>query len=580
MIKNSIIKKISLVILLITMAGCIPMSEAAVDKKAASVAEKTITQKEREKEKLAEERSKKKTKDYKLADEQILHLSGRDFFSLDPNYGYPSSFNLLNMIFPGLTRYDAESGDFLPGLAESWEYSEDMTTWTFTLYDDIAWVSYNDETKAVEQVLGEDGEPAYVTSFDVKARILSILSSYYYASNSYILRSIVGSEEYYDYGDEEELQIETPSDTELIIHLNEPDSGLLAHTELTAFSAYPSWFGTDGFGETLFYGPYVPTISFEIAEEMNSITVVGNPFWMGTGGLSEPYLDEIIFDLSDDTDVLEAFKDNKLDAIELTYDEYQLALEDPELSDYLVDANSSNGYYLFFFNSDLEPLDELDVRAAIGNMIDRDELLSALPELDGISNTGIIPDFLRVESFSNGLSGTVDSELVDEYGLPTLDFTCFEGDTCRSIYEVLNAQIVDQSGWYFELWEQSYSSLFDVMEEGAMFNPGLLLLAFSIDSNDQMSLWDNLIDSIGFIDQQNGRWVNKEFEYLYEQAKLEPDKEKRAGLFNQMEAILVNGDIMVIPLFWGQEHWLVRFDVGADIQPLYQQLENWARIIP
>jgi hypothetical protein len=29
-----------------------------------------------------------------------------------------------------------------------------------------------------------------------------------------------------------------------------------------------------------------------------------------------------------------------------------------------------------------------------------------------------------------------------------------------------------------------------------MFNPGLLLMAYSLDSNDQMSLWDNLIDSI------------------------------------------------------------------------------------
>jgi len=579
MIKNSILKKVSLVILLITMAGCIPMSEAAVDKKAASVAEKTIEQKEREKEKLAEARNKKK-KDYKLADEQILHLSGRDFYSLDPNYGYASSLNLMNVVFPGLTRYDTESGDFLPGLAESWEYSEDMETWTFTLYEDTAWVVYNQETGAVEQVLGEDGEPTYVTSSDVKARILRILSSYYYSSNSVVLKSIVGSEAYHDYENEKQLQIETPSDTELIIHLNEPDSGLLAYTELTAFSAYPSWLDPEEVTEHNYYGPYIPTNIFEVADEEQSITLVKNPFWLGTDGLSQPYLDEINFDLSDDTDVLEAFKDNQLDAVELTYDEYQLALEDPELSDYLVDANSSFGYYLFFFNSDLDPLDELDVRAAIGNMIDRDELLSALPELDGISNTGIIPDFLRVEPFSNGLTGTVDGELVDEYGLPTLDFTCFEGDTCRSIYEVLNAQIVDQSGWYFELWEQSYSSLFDVMEEGAMFNPGLLLLAFSIDSNDQMSLWDNLIDSIGFIDQQNGRWVNKEFEYLYEQVKLEPDKEKRAGLFNQMEAILVNGDIMVIPLYWGQEHWLLRFDVGAEILPLYQQLENWARIIP
>lgn len=579
MIKNSILKKISLAILLITMAGCIPMSEAAVDKKAASVAEKTIAQKEREKEKLAEARNKKK-KDYKLADEQILHLSGRDFYSLDPNYGYISSLNLMNMVFPGLTRYDTESGDFLPGLAESWEYSEDMETWTFKLYEDTAWVVYNQETGAVEQVLGEDGEPAYVTSSDIKARILRILSSYYYSSNSYILRSIIGSEAYHDYGDEEELQIETPSDTELIIHLDGPDSGLLAYTELTAFSAYPSWLDSEEVTEHNYYGPYIPTAIFEVADEEQSVTLVKNPFWLGTDGLSQPYLDEINFDLSDDTDVLEAFKDNKLDAVELTYDEYQLALEDPELSDYLVDANSSNGYYLFFFNSDLEPLDELDVRAAIGNMIDRDALLSDLPELDGISLTSIIPDFMREESFSGALTGSVDSTLVDEYGLPTLDFTCFEGDTCRSIYEVLNAQIVDQSGWYFELWEQSYSSLFDVMEEGAMGNPGMLLLAFSIDTNDQMSLWDNLIDSIGFIDQQNNRWVNKEFEYLYEQAKLEPDKEKRAGLFNQMEAILVNGDVMVIPLFWRQEHWLVRFDVGADIQPLYQQLENWARIIP
>lgn len=580
MIKNSIIKKISLVILLITMAGCIPMSEAAVDKKAAAVAEKTIVQKEREKERLAEERSKKKTKDYKLADEQILHLSGRDFYSLDPNYGYASSFNLLNMIFPGLTRYDTESGDFLPGLAESWEYSEDMQTWTFTLYENIAWVSYNNETEAVEQVTGEDGELAYVTSLDVKTRIMNILSSYYYSSNSNILKSIGGSDEYYDYGEEEELQIETPSDTELIIHLEEPNSGLLAYTELTAFSAYPSWFGTGGYGETLFYGPYIPTTSFEIAEEMNSITVVRNPFWTGTAGLSEPYLDEIVFDLSDGTNVLEAFRENQLDAVQLTDDEYQLALEDSSLSQYLVDADNSFGYYLFFYNTNLEPFDDVDVRATIGNMVNRDELLSALPELEGISNTGIIPDFLRVEPFSNGLSGNVDGDLVDEYGLPTFDFTCFEGDTCRSIYEVLNAQIVDQSGWYFELWEQSYSSLFDVMEEGAMGNPGLLLLAFSINTNDQMSLWDNLIDSIGFIDKQNNRWVNKEFEYLYEQAKLEPDKEKRAGLFNQMEAILVNGDVMVIPLYWGQEHWLVRFDVGAEVLPLYQQLENWARIIP
>jgi hypothetical protein len=41
----------------------------------------------------------------------------------------------------------------------------------------------------------------------------------------------------------------------------------------------------------------------------------------GNRGLSEPYLDEIVFDLSDDTDVLEAFKDNQLDAVQLDIDD-------------------------------------------------------------------------------------------------------------------------------------------------------------------------------------------------------------------------------------------------------------------
>ncbi|MGQ9630221.1 MAG: ABC transporter substrate-binding protein [bacterium] len=50
-----------------------------------------------------------------------------------------SSTAVLNYLFEGLTRFDANSGEMVPEIAESWSYSEDGLTWTFKLRRDVRW---------------------------------------------------------------------------------------------------------------------------------------------------------------------------------------------------------------------------------------------------------------------------------------------------------------------------------------------------------------------------------------------------------------------------------------------------------
>ncbi|MBN1311148.1 MAG: hypothetical protein JXB30_06990 [Anaerolineae bacterium] len=60
--------------------------------------------------------------------------------------------DLVENLFTGLTRLDGDSGTIEPALAESWETSSNGLTWTFTLRDDIFWVSINMETGQVERM--------------------------------------------------------------------------------------------------------------------------------------------------------------------------------------------------------------------------------------------------------------------------------------------------------------------------------------------------------------------------------------------------------------------------------------------
>ncbi|WP_210371397.1 peptide ABC transporter substrate-binding protein [Borreliella garinii] len=65
---------------------------------------------------------------------------GNEPTSLDPQFCSDQAGNLIiNELFIGLLRGDPKTGGYRPGLAKNWEISQDNTSYTFHLRDDIYW---------------------------------------------------------------------------------------------------------------------------------------------------------------------------------------------------------------------------------------------------------------------------------------------------------------------------------------------------------------------------------------------------------------------------------------------------------
>lgn len=573
--KKTFFRKLSILMLMVMMAGCIPMSNAGVDKKAAIVAEKVIEESEKPK----KEPKEKKTK-YNLAEEQVLNLSIRCYNDLKPSNAYGEYNDVVTLVLPGLTRQDATSTEFLPVLAKSWEVSDDRMTWTFTIRDDVPWVTYNSATQEVEQVAGLDGKPAYVTAQDIQARLLQILDPFAYANNSYLLYMIAGAEDYFTLaGTAEEVQIEVPSSTELVVHLQEPDASFLSLTELSIFSAFPSWLdSSDAAVDSYSYGPYVGTTPLTV--DHSTVTLVQNPFWVKTEGLADPILDQINIAIQYDQDVLTAFRDGEIDAVSLNEDEYQEVLEDDTLAQYLVNAPGDFGIYVLFNNTNLEPINDVEVRHAMASVINRDTLLTSQEMISGSALQGFIPDSIRGASFEGIPYNPEVSSTLDTQSSAAFDLLYNSYSVNRDIAQDLSDVWKGEFGWDFYPFAEEYAYFLDDLQRIYTQFPGVYLLTFTLEANGQENMWKYLRDGSSFVDIVKGNWSNEEFNSLYDQAQMELDGEKRAELYDRMEEILVNEDVVIIPLLWKQQHWLIRSDVGAEIRPVFQQLENWARIVP
>ncbi|MGL6108111.1 ABC transporter substrate-binding protein [Romboutsia sp.] len=112
--------------------------------------------------------------------EKVLNLQeASDIPTLDVSKGTDQvSFQTLNSTMEGLTRIDAKGG-VQPGVAESWEASEDGLTWTFKLRKDSVW---------------SNGNP--VTAKDFEYSWKRTLTPETAAEYSYIMYDLAGAEDY------------------------------------------------------------------------------------------------------------------------------------------------------------------------------------------------------------------------------------------------------------------------------------------------------------------------------------------------------------------------------------------------
>ena len=89
-------------------------------------------------------------------------------FYVDPSLGtWQSEILIINELFTGLTVNNVDTVTPEPGLATEWSASDDGTTYTFKMLDNIPWVRYDPDKGEVVEATDDAGNVRYVTAQDI-----------------------------------------------------------------------------------------------------------------------------------------------------------------------------------------------------------------------------------------------------------------------------------------------------------------------------------------------------------------------------------------------------------------------------
>lgn len=562
--------------LLVNLAGCLPLNEDQIHARAQNIYE-NLTEPIPVAE-IGETRE--------LAEEQILYLSVRDIRYLDTNRMGVNDLTFMAQVFPGLTRKDPNSGEYLGALAKSWKVSKDLQTWTFELQPDIPWVIRDFETGEIEELHDPQGKVRMVTAADVRAGLLNILNPENGSFQTFYLNTIVNAADYAS-GEAlpEDVGIEASSDTELVIHTNQPNPYLDAIASLPIFSAIPNW--TDPFilkeetvDVTSYYGPYV--VSYYVTD--GEIQLVSNPFWPGTEGLPKPVLTDIHYDLRNTTDVVDLYASGELDLVKSNYYEYDSIRQGSGLEADAITSPGSCGYYLFFKQIDSGLAADAETRRMIATAINKESLNNsifwgtaqtlnhyvpaglrgALPQDD---DQGIAYDFDKAAEYFAAL--VAEEPLIEPLQIFTMDV-----NKNTTIVESIAADLMNANVPVEVTVGQDWNEFGDLLEDDSDMPYNLLLTEFCMSYDDAQTLWDAWLE--GSITTSSDNWQTEAFYKLMDASLEEGKTEKRAAKYADMDAIVVVDDAVVIPLLWESDYWLRRPALDGSFQMLSPQFEDWA----
>lgn len=269
-----------------------------------------------------------------------------DATGLDPHTQTAfASFRLLELIYEPLVELDPEL-NVVPGLAESWEFSEDGLALTFHLREGITFHDGSDFTSAdvVDTFARIQNEE---TGASARANYLSVAS------------------------------IDAPDDTTVVFNLSQPDVPLLAAMASTNAAIVPSELIESGdFASTA-----IGTGPFKLESWTPDQTTIlsANADWWGEG----PNVDGIeIRIIPDETSILAALRAGQIDFAQLN-DPLVATLLDGDATVQL-NRTPSLAYHVLQLRAAREPLDILEVRQAISCAIDRQEVLDSAALGEGI----------------------------------------------------------------------------------------------------------------------------------------------------------------------------------------------------
>ena len=484
-------------------------------------------------------------------EEKVLNLYGIDPHTLDPAVsGEARSHQYIMQLFGGLVRLD-DNLEPAPDIAEEWRVSADGRTYTFYLRRDVSF--YNGR-----EVKAEDFEYSWQRACDPDTRSLTAAT---------YLGDIVGVREVLAGETKEISGVKVVDDYTLRVTIDMPKSYFLSKlTYPTAFvvdranveSGGEWWRSPNGTGP------------FKLSQwEGNNLLVLErNELYYGQ--LAE--VDFVVFHLwggvpmrmyetgeIDITDVYIDYIDKVTDEAGPFYRELVIV---PELS-----------FFYIGFNTTTPPFDDVNVRRAFSQAIDKDKLASLVFRDMVQPADGILPP--GMPGFNEDLSGLnydvnkakeliKDSKYGDVSQLPPITITTVGwGGLIPQELEAIVHQWRENLGVEVKVRQLEPQRFFYHLkqEKDEMFDIGWIA-----DYPHPQNFLEVLFHSGA--DNNYGEYSNPEVDALLEMAGVELDKELSLALYQQAEQKLVD-DAACLPLWFGENYILIKpYIQGYNLSPL------------
>lgn len=510
-----------------------------------------------------------------------LNMGPGDIPTIDPALSTDtSSVQIVELATVGLTRQNEETTALEPGMATSWEAvnNEDGTqTVTFKLRDDVYWVKY--DGNEVVQVTDCDGNPRKVTAMDFEYGILRTLAPATASDYAYVLVFAIQGAEAYNAGeneDPESVAVQALDETTLEITFVDQAVYNLNIAGMWVAHAQPQWLiegddcteaRGDRWTETGFFQGYGPYTLKEWVHD-SYITLIKNPFWVGTESVPEAKIEEVTWTMLDEAPAFAEYEAGNLDVAGVPLADIDRVKADPTLSAELkIDPVLCTYYY--GFNTQAPVVDDARVRRALSMAVDRESLIANVtkgeqepaqwfsrPGLAGAPTLETHPD-LGIKYDPEKAKAELQSYL-DEKGLTvdqldiTLMFNTSSGH--QKIAEAIQQMWKDVLGLNVKLVNQEWKVYLKTIKGEE--TPQIWRLGWCQDYPDA----NNFIREV-FYPGGSGNpktdgsvggvsWNNETFNQLVLDAAMETDPQKRVEMYAQAEQIFVYEDAVIIPIYW------------------------------
>jgi oligopeptide transport system substrate-binding protein len=459
-------------------------------------------------------------------------INGAEPPSLDPSLSSDTtSHNILLALFEGLLIYDPKTNDGIPGMAESFEVSDDGKVYTFKL----------------RKAEWSDGEKITAQTFvDSWLRTLNPDTASSYA---WMMGMVVEGADAYNSGDAgpEAVQIRAVDDRTFEVTMVGPVPYVTSMLPHTVFGVLPMHVIEEHGEDWVLPENMVTNGAYTLDEwkPQEVLTVVKNPKYWDADAVT---IDRIIYDPSDDnTTRLNMYlagegdwmngglPPDQLDAMKLR-DDYQNV---PML-----------GTYYYSLNNTIAPFNDVRVRKAMAMAIDKQTLV------DRVSKGGQIPTDAFVAPMANyenakGNSYDVEAaqQLLAEAGFPggagwpeiTLTYNTSEGH--KKIAEYVQQQWEENLGINVAIENVEWKT---ALSRGKKQEFQILRMGWIGDYLDPNTFLELFQTKSG---QNYGKFSNEEFDRLIQEAARMPGGPERTAKLKRAEEIFVNEDQGIIPIY-------------------------------